>query len=342
MFQHKNDIIGIFAQHKVAANLLMTIMLLAGAWAITHLNTQFFPNFALDIINVRVVWTGASAEDVERSITNPLEQELRNLDNLKKMTSTSANGVSSITLEYTENTDMGMALDQVKEKVGLVRDLPATSEEPEVTLVVRYEPIARVLVTGPADLRELRPLIRSMERELLDLGIAKVDITGLPEEEIAIQVPVAALHELGLSLDQIAERVRSRSRDLPAGSVGRDDIARQLRSLEQRRKELGFAGLPLVAHEDGRLVRLGDVAKIKRRPRDQQVTVTYLGRPAVELQLRRAENSDSLEGARILEQWVMQRRPTLPPGVEDLDLDTGGQRGAALHHPLLQDPGAFQ
>ena len=149
VFRHKNDIVGVFAQHKVAANLLMVILLLAGLWAVFRLNTQFFPNFARDLVNIRVVWTGASAEDVERSITNPLEQELRNLDDLKKITSTSANGVSSVTLEYVEGTDMGTALDQVKEKVGLVRELPTTSEEPEVTLVVRYEPIARVLVTGP-------------------------------------------------------------------------------------------------------------------------------------------------------------------------------------------------
>ena len=252
---------------------------------------------------------------MERSITNPLEQELRNLDDLKKITSTSASGVSSITLEYVEGTDMGMALDQVKEKVGLVRELPSSSEEPEVMLVVRYEPIARILVTGPSDLRELRPLIRSMERELLDRGIAKVNITGLPEEEIAIQISVNALHELGLSLDEIARRVRSRSRDLPAGSVGRDDVARQLRSLEQRREAPGFAELPVVAHEEGRLVRLGDVARIERRPRDQQVTISYLGKPAVELQLLRPESGDSLEAARILARWAEERRPTLPPGV---------------------------
>ncbi len=316
MFEHKNDIIGIFAQHRVAANLLMVILLLAGIWSVFRLNTQFFPNFALDIVNVRVVWTGASAEDVERSITNPLEQELRNLDNLKKMTSTSANGVSSVTLEYVEGTNMGTALDQVKEKVGIVRQLPSSSEEPEVTLVVRYEPIARVLVTGLNDRRELRPLVRSMERELLDRGIAKVNITGLPEEEIAIQVSVTALHELGLSLDEIAQRVSSHSRDLPAGTVGRDDVARQLRSLEQRRQAPGFADLPLVAQEEGRLVQLGDVAEIQRRPREKQVTVSSQGRPAVELQLMRPESGDSLEGARILADWAEERAPTLPPGVE--------------------------
>ena len=76
-FQHRNDIIGIFAQHKVAANLMMVVMLLAGAWGLANLNVQFFPNFEVEIVSVRTVWTGASAEDVERSLTIPLEQALR-------------------------------------------------------------------------------------------------------------------------------------------------------------------------------------------------------------------------------------------------------------------------
>ncbi|OAD21824.1 Acriflavin resistance protein, partial [Candidatus Thiomargarita nelsonii] len=93
-------------------------MLLSGVWALSKLNTQFLPNFALDFIVVTVVWTGSTAEDVEISITRPIEQELRTLDHVRKMNSTSTNGFSTIVLEYEESTDMGWALDQVKEKVG--------------------------------------------------------------------------------------------------------------------------------------------------------------------------------------------------------------------------------
>ena len=63
-FQHRNDFIGAFAQHKVAANLLMVVMLLAGVWGLSNLNVQFFPNFEVEVLQVRTVWTGASAEDV--------------------------------------------------------------------------------------------------------------------------------------------------------------------------------------------------------------------------------------------------------------------------------------
>ena len=204
-FRHRHDLLGVFAQHKVACNLLMVIMILAGIWALDRLNTQFFPNIALDLVKVRVEWTGASAEDVEAAVTDPLEQQLRSLDGLRQMTSNSSEGSASILLEYEEGTDMGVALDQVKEQVALVRNLPTAAETPEIARVVRYEPVARVLVTSTGG-GELRALVQQMERELLDRGIANIQLVGLPEQEIAIQVPAAVLHELDLSLDDIADR----------------------------------------------------------------------------------------------------------------------------------------
>ena len=315
-FQHKGDIIGIFAQHPVAANLLMIIMLLSGVWALSNLNAQFFPNFELEIVTVRTVWSGASAEDVERSITVPMEQALRTTDGLEKMTSTSSQGVSVVTLEFPEGTDMGAASSRVDELVKAVRNLPTDAERPEVTHVVRYEPVARLLIHGASDLRELRPLARRFERELLDAGIARVDVSGLPDEELAVQVPLATLGEIGLSLGQVSDRVAAESRDLPAGTVGRDDVGRELRSLNQQRTELGFEQLPLVADEAGRLIRLGDVAEVERRSRPNQVELTYRGQPAVELSLQRSATADSLESARVMEEWLAETRPRLPPGVE--------------------------
>ena len=315
-FQHQHDLIGRFAQHRVAANLLMLMMLLAGVFALAKLNTQFFPSFALEIVTVRVAWSGASAEDVETSITNPIERELRTLDNLRKLTSTSSEGAAAITLEYEEGTDMGTALDQVKERVALIRNLPATSEEPEISRFIRYEPVARILVSADVTSRDLRALVRTIERDLLDRGIAKVTIDGLPDEEIAIEVSPLAAREMQLSLDDIATRIGALSRDVPAGTIGRNDVARQLRALDQRRRAVEFEQLPLIADEDGRLVRLGDVAVVERRARALQTHVYHRGKPAVELLVSRAESGDSLQAAGIVQSWHEDVRGRLPPGVE--------------------------
>lgn len=311
----RRGLIGLFLYHRLAANLLVALMVLGGAFALTKLNTQFFPTFELDFVQVRVVWTGASAEDVERGITDPLEQDLRTVDGIRNMTSTSALGVASITLEFEAGTDMTLALEQVKDRVDQQRNLPEAAETPVVTRIVRYEPVARLLISGLENIQDLRILGRQFERELLDRGIARVEFSGLPEDEMAIQVPTLSLYATDLTLGDIAQRIEGLSRDIPAGSAGRADTARQLRSLDQRRDISAFEELPLRADPELGLLRLGQIADIERRPRDGQVSVSVGGRPALEMQLLRTESGDSLEAARILEEWLQDVRPILPPGV---------------------------
>ena len=313
--RHRSDLIGVFAQHKVAANLLMVIMLLAGAFALDRLNVQFFPNFELDLVTVRVVWTGASAEDIEDGITEPLEQRLRTVDELEEMTSTSSQGISSITLEFEEGTDPLLALDRVRRFVDEFRNLPQDAEEPEVALATRYEQVARLLITGLEDRAEMRMLARRFETELLERGLDKVQLNGLPEEEIRIQVDNQALEQLGYGLQDIGQRIGEDSRDLPAGAIGRGEGARELRSLGKREDPLEFAQLPV--RSEGLLrVELGDIAEIARVPRDGTVQLSVGGRPAVEMVVQRAESGDTLAAARAFERWLADTRPTLPPGIE--------------------------
>ena len=313
-------LIGVFAGHPVACNLLMAIMLLGGAWALTRLNTQFFPTFDIDFITITVKWTGASAEDVEAAITDPIERELLGLDTVREMTSSSNRGFASISLEYEEGSDMAVALEQVKERVASIRNLPGAAEEPVIKRIINYEPVARLLVTG-RDGQNLRPIVREIERELIELGIAKIEIFGLEAEEIAIQVPSAALRELDMSLADVARRVASSSVDLPAGSIGRNETSKQLRTLDQQRDETGFERLALRSGDDGRFLALGDVATVERRARKGEIRTTFEGRPAVSMLLSRAKTSDSLESARVLHEWLDVRNGQWPPGVEVLAYD---------------------
>ena len=315
MIKHKSDFIGLFAQHKVAANLLMLMLLLAGLASLTKLNTQFFPNFILDRITVQVEWRGASSEDIEEAISSRIEQELRTIDYVKKMTSTSSSGSSVVSLKFEEGTEMGAALDQVKEQIAQLRNLPSDAEIPKVSLVTRYEPIARLLITTEGDLEELRYFIHEAEQQLLNRGISRVSVTGLPEEEMAIQLSTQKLESLGLDLNDIGDRISELSRDLPAGEVGNADTARTLRSLDQRRDADAFSQLPLKTDYSGRLVLLDDVADIERRPMSNQVSLLYKNKPAVEIRLQRTESADSLESAKILEDWVTATTPNLPKGV---------------------------
>ena len=313
-------ILSVFAHHKVAANLLMLIMLLSGIFALSRLNVQFFPTFELDRISVRVIWSGASAEDIEQGITIPLEQSLKTVENVKHMTSTSAQDVSSIQLEFFENTDMILALDKVKQKVDEFRNLPLDAEKPQVENLTRYEGVAKLIISGghnggpELDMHELRMLANQFERELIKRGIDKVEINGLPDEEISIEIPLEQLQYLDLTLDEISQRINTFSKDMPAGILGSEHSAKELRSLEQARNELDFAEIPVISTSTN-FVRLGDIASIRRQAEKDGVLRFKDGEPVVEMALQRTEEGNTLKAAQILQDWVAEKQASLPPNI---------------------------
>ena len=309
-------LIALFARHPVAANLLMLIMVLVGLLALSRLNTQFFPTFDVRMVTVRVVWPGATAEDVERSITIPIEQELRSVEGVEKLTSTSARNVALIMLEFVEGTDMGDATNRVEERVKAVRNLPKDARTPQVSHTINFEPIASILIHGDADLDELRRLAYRFEEELLRRGVAKVEIGGLPEQELAVKVSTRQLLSLDATHAQVGRWLADQSLDLPAGQIGRDDTARELRALTQARQVPAFEALRLNPGPGAWPLTLGDLAEVERRPRPGAIRHSYKGRPAVELRALRAVTGDTLESARILRDWLAETRAELPPGIE--------------------------
>ncbi len=289
---------------------------MVGGYVLTRINVQFFPNLDLDFVRVSVPWSGASAEDVEKSVTNRLELELKNTDNLKDMTSKSSYSSSSILLEFEPGTDISTATDAVKNTVErLIPEMPEDIERPTVSEIVNYEQIAKLIVVG-GSMEQLRILANQYKDELLANGIGKIDIEGLPEEEILIQIPGQTLRELGLSLNQIGNRIVSQSRDASIGILGRNDAGKELRIIDQRRSELSFENVPIIADSDGGYVTLSDVATIEQRAKPEQVAFYYKGKPAVMLNLRRQITSDTLESSNVLYEWLDESRPKLQQGVE--------------------------
>ena len=308
-------VIGLFARHKVAPNLLMLMMLLAGVVALLKLNVQFFPNFELDYASVRVIWPGANAQDVALSITNPAERVLRNLDGLDEMTSTSSLGLSLITLKFKEGTNMIEAVDQINQRMSELRNLPQEAQKPVIQRIVNYESIAKLLlISEQGDISDMRTMAHRFERELLNRGIDKISFVGLPLEEMAVELSQETLAQFNLSLEGVGAQVAGMSQDIPSGSVGDSDSVRDVRALEQKRTVLEFSQIPLIVSESEN-VSLGELASIERRAVKNAPYVTVDGFPAIQLQLQRAENGDTLKSSKILFDWLEEVEPTLPDGM---------------------------
>jgi len=319
----------------VAANLLMVMMILIGLWTIRVMPSQLDPPADFLVVYVEVAWRGASAEDVEKLVTVPIEQQLRTVDGVREINSRTGNGATAIYVEFDYDADMSVGMDQVKQRVANVRNLPAGIEPPVVGRFVDREPIAVLQVRGEGDVAELIPLVREFERELMQRGIEGVRYDGLPKEEIALEVPGRRLRELGMTLDELAAAIARASRDVPAGTVGSGQGTRQLRSLEQKRAPHDFERMLLESNEQ--LVRLGDLAEIERRPQRGQPIVTQQGRPVIEMLLWRATEDDAYAADKLVDAWLEEIRPTLPAGVsvtlvQDIWSLLGAQLGMILEN----------
>jgi len=246
--QQGRGLIGLFAQHKVAANMLMAMMILSGIVALKLLNIQFFPSADPTIVTVTTVWGGASTEDIESALTTPLEQRLRNVEDIKQITSTSVSGLSAITLELDSGADLLLSMDRIQREVDGFSNMPQDAEDTVIKSGGHFETVARLLLSGDVALGELRSLAYRFEEGLLARGIDRIEFAGLPSEDILITLEPDQLRELGLSLNQVAERIRKVSQDQPAGLVGKDDGTRELRSLGKRRDPAAFANIPVVSH----------------------------------------------------------------------------------------------
>ncbi|HDZ08793.1 efflux RND transporter permease subunit [Pseudohongiella sp.] len=311
----KTSIIDLFTRHKVAANLVMIMMILSGLWASARINTQLDPSVEWPGIIINASWPGASAEDVEQLIVAPVEQQLRTMVGLQQMYSTSTQGTANIRLEFSFDSDMNKVIADVTDRIARVRNLPADMEPIVARRGTHYEPIASLLIAGGRTVSELAPLARRFERELYAAGVDRIEFSGLPEEELAIQVSSANLLAMNTTLDSLAAEVRQRSADVPAGTIARDQGEMQLRALDQRRDIYEFEQLEVRVPESGELIRLGDVAQIEKRPRAGQPALSRNGKPAIEMNLLRIADSDAMLSAQALQAWLDETRPQLPDGI---------------------------
>ncbi len=305
------SIIGVFARHRTAANLLMALMIIGGLGSLTRLNTQFFPDFGIDIIFVAIEWPGASAEDVDSNIVQAIEPEVRFLDGVKKVRSVSREGSANVTIEFEPGTDMQAALADVETGVGQVRTLPVDSENPEIRRAVRYDTISHIVISGPYPEIALKAVAKRMRDDLLDRGIDKVDVIGTRDEEIWVEVPPGTLRRLDVTIADIAERIAETSQDIPSGDTG-GRLEQQIRSLGLRRGAESVGNVEIRALENGQKIFLRDVTTVRDTFKEGGTTLRRHDHPAIELHVRRAVNADALELAATVDAYMEEIQPTLP------------------------------
>lgn len=298
-----------FIRHRTAANLLMFLMLAVGMISLNQLNRQFFPNFDVEVIGISVQWTGATAEDMDANIIQPLEPELRTIANVKKVISNSYEGLSTTQIEFEFGTDMQKALADVENAVGQV-DFPEESETPRVVKGEFFDVISNLVISGPYDLASLRIIAKDIKEDLQRRGVDKIEMMGLPDEIISIEVSQNELARLGLSLNDISRAISQTTLDVPAGSLA--DGALRVRSLGQIKTAKEYERIEVQIRPDGSRITLGEIATIREDVESPATTLERNGMPAVILTFKRGKSNDSLTINQVVQDWLVDYRNKAP------------------------------
>ncbi|MBL7045911.1 MAG: efflux RND transporter permease subunit [Parcubacteria group bacterium] len=217
-----------FIKKKSFSYLLMVTFLIFGLSSLLGIPKESNPEVEVPIAIVSTFLTGAAAEDIERLITNKIEDGLKNnLDELKNLTSTSRESVSSIVVEFDAKADIDKSIQSLKDEIDKVApELPSEAEDPVVTKISFVdEPILTIAVSGDLPAAQFVRIGNEVEREIKNVrGVSKVGIGGMRDKEVQIIVNREALSTFGLTINQIIASIAATNSSLPVGNIEINNI----------------------------------------------------------------------------------------------------------------------
>ena len=312
-------LIGWFVRNPVAANLLMIVLLIGGVLMAGNLRSQVFPTIQPGIVTVSVPYPGATPAEVEEGVTRRVEEAVLGIDGVKRVSSVASENIGTVTIELADFADEQIVKDDVQTAVEGLADFPPENAERETVRAPKPTgSVVTLVVVGNVTPMELRLAAENLERELLTQnGISLVSLSGDRDYEIAIEVSEDTLQKYGLSIDDVSRAVRAGSLDLAGGSIQTQSGEYLLRTNQRRLTGDGFESIVIRNLPDGSQILLGDIATVRDGFTREALKNTYNGRPAIFVDVSRAEAEDVIAVKAVVDAFMETYTP--PEGVEVIE-----------------------
>jgi multidrug efflux pump subunit AcrB len=306
-----------FARNSVASNLLMFGIVIAGLTsAFRSVPVETFPTFETDTVTVSTQFRGATPKTVEDGITLRIEEAIADVEGIEELSSSSSEGSSSVIAEINDAYDKRNVLDDIKVRVDALNTLPSEAEKPVVSLNTRNRTVIWVAVQGEVDSKVLRAVAGQFREGLLTKnGISNVDLQGVAEYQMNIEVSPQTLDAYNITLAQIGQAIRSGARDVSAGNVQTLNGDILVRSDGQAYSTSDFAAIPILSNSEGKPITLGDIATIDDGFEEKSLITTFNGTPAIMVQVRRVGDQSALQVSQQTKEYMARFSENLPSGV---------------------------
>ena len=204
---------------------------------------------------------------------------MQDLEGIKQLRSRSSEGSASITIEMENNADSQKLLNDVKSRVDAINNFPGSAEKPVVRLAQRTREVISVVVAGPQSEKEIRQLAETVRDDILRLdGVTQVQLDSVRPYEITIEVNQDILRQYNISLSQISQAINNSSRDLSSGNIKTSGGDVLIRSSGQAYRQDEYENIVILTQDDGSLIRLKDIAKVKDGFEDSDFSSRFNGK----------------------------------------------------------------
>jgi len=306
-----------FARHPTAANLMMAAIMILGIVALPGLQRETFPEIKNDKVEVRVVYKGATTDEVENAICRRLEDALDGISDIDETRCEAREGLGIATAVMREGAPMARFLDDVKSEVDAIDDFPDQAELPVVEELGRTDAVVSVAITGPEDPVALKAYAEDVKSRLQMLrAFSTVTIKGFSTHQIRIEVDAPTLRRYGLSAADIANTLQQQSVGSPAGELQGEQENVLLRFDDQRKTTAEFENLVIISGSRGAAIRLGEIATITDRFDLDEEKVLFNGQRAAILDITKTRAQDILNAYAAVSDFVAEENLRVPPGVQ--------------------------
>lgn len=306
-----------FSYHPTAANLLMAALMLLGFFSLPGLQRETFPEIKNDKVEIRVIYKGATAEEVEDAICRRIEDKLESIVDLDEIRCESREGLGIATAVMNEGAEMPRFLDDIKSEIDAIDDFPDAVELPVIEELGRTDKVVSIAISGPEKATHLKDYAEHIKEKLQAIdNIAQVTLSGFSQRQLLVEVSATLLRQYGLSANDLANSIAQQSISSPAGQIEGKYENVLLRLDEQRKTVAELESLIVISGSTGASIRLGDIARISDQFELDEQKILFDGKRAAILTITKTRSEDILKVNQTVRDFVAQQQLLAPQGIE--------------------------
>ena len=298
-------IVEYFINNEIVGNMLMILLFVVGLVGLFQMKTTFFPEVESRAISIRAIYPGSSPEEIEEGIVSKIEENLKGLTGIERVTSVSSENSGNITVEVIKGYDTDIILQDVKNAVDGINSFPVAMEP---VTVYKLETLGRVLsfaIYGDVPLKTLKKISREVEDDLLAIeNLSKLTLTGFPEEEIEITFRENDLRAFNITFEEAARKIGQTNIESTGGTIKTAKEELLIRANNKEYTAKGLEEIVIKSNSNGGVVKLYQVADVADKWEDNPQRTFIGGEPGVVIQVQNTLEEDMITIADNVKEYI--------------------------------------